>query len=233
MAGSVLSVLVAVDSRAGRTAQAPVKRSALASAASASEKRDRMLELSSKEKRQLLQIARDTVKAAASGATTAETPPAEGALQSPAGAFVTLYANQSLRGCIGTFDTSRPVAETVQSMAEAAATRDTRFRPVRPDEVDNLDISLSILAPPHPIHSLDEVEIGRDGLVVSHRGRRGVLLPKVAVERSWEPTEFLAATCVKARLDPRLAATLGEPGGIEVLAFSTLDISEQEELANG
>lgn len=186
-----------------------------------------MLELSLEERALLLKLVRGAVESAARGVKL-EVPELSGGLASPAGAFVTLYHTGSLRGCIGTFDTSRPVGETVISMAEAAATRDTRFSPVPHSEVAELEISLSILEPARPARSLEEIEVGLHGLVVAHQGRRGVLLPKVATERGWSATEFLKATCMKARLDPVLAQTIGEPGGIEVAKFRTLDFSEAD-----
>jgi AmmeMemoRadiSam system protein A len=95
-----------------------------------------------------------------------------------------------------------PVASlyrTVAETARAAAFEDTRFSPVSPQEAPELDISLSILSPLRVI-TPEEVEIGRHGLVVSHGGRRGLLLPQVPVEHQWDRATFMEQTCRKAGL---------------------------------
>jgi AmmeMemoRadiSam system protein A len=104
-----------------------------------------------------------------------------------------------LRGCVGyvlpTCSIFRAVAET----ACAAAFDDNRFKPVTQEEAPHLAIELSILSPPKPIRA-EEIEVGRHGLLVSWRGRRGLLLPQVPVERDWDRTTFLQQTCRKAGL---------------------------------
>lgn len=117
-----------------------------------------------------------------------------------AGAFVSLHKRGNLRGCIGTFDTSQPVADQVEEMAVAAATRDPRFKPVSEAEVAELDIEISVLTPPRRIASPDEIQVGVHGLMVSRGYQRGVLLPQVAMEYGWDRETFLAHTCRKAGL---------------------------------
>jgi AmmeMemoRadiSam system protein A len=182
--------------------------------------------LTSDEEQALIRIARRAVTAAAAGSAPDDTPPSLARLEECAGAFVTLYLHGQLRGCVGTFDTTRPVHQTVREMAVAASTRDTRFLPVRSGEVDDLVISISVLSPPVTVTELDEIEVGRDGLIVSQGFMRGVLLGKVAVERRWNREEFLAATCTKAGLRPDAWHTFGRPGGIELQRFETYDFGE-------
>lgn len=95
----------------------------------------------------------------------------------------------------------RPLPDVVWEMAGAAALRDPRFDAVRPDELDDLIIEISVLTPAEPIDSLDAVEIGRDGLLVVSGARRGVLLPQVASEHGWDASTFAEQTCLKASLD--------------------------------
>ena len=82
-------------------------------------------------------------------------------------------------------------------MARAAALEDPRFDAVRVDELDKLQIEISVLSPMFAI-APDDVVVGRHGLMVSYEGRRGILLPQVAPEWGWDRETFLAQTCRKA-----------------------------------
>ena len=118
------------------------------------------------------------------------------------GAFVTLKKHGELRGCIGTLECRGPLAEEVARVAVSAALEDPRFSPVRPSEVADLDVEVSVLGPLEPIDPDDPsaIEIGRHGLVVEHGPRRGLLLPQVATEWRMDRETFLAHTCAKAGL---------------------------------
>jgi AmmeMemoRadiSam system protein A len=118
-----------------------------------------------------------------------------------------------------------PLQRAVFETARAAASQDTRFPPVRRDEVRDLQLSLSILSPLFSIQAA-EVKIGRHGLVVTSGARRGLLLPQVPVEHGWTREEFLEQSCRKAGLYPdvwKSGATLeaftaevfGDPGAPE------------------
>lgn len=117
-----------------------------------------------------------------------------------AGAFVSLHIAGRLRGCIGTFETSRPIREQVREMAVAAATRDPRFPPMTAQELPEVDIEISVLTPPRAISDVSEIVVGTHGLIVTRGYRRGVLLPQVAIEHGWDRQTFLEHTCVKAGL---------------------------------
>jgi AmmeMemoRadiSam system protein A len=105
--------------------------------------------------------------------------------------------------------------DTVARMAVAAAVEDGRFSPVTAAELSGLTVEISALGPFEPIRP-EAVEVGRHGLLVSHAGRRGILLPQVPVEHGWDRETFLAHTCVKAGLPED---TWKEPG-VELLAFT-------------
>lgn len=95
-----------------------------------------------------------------------------------AGVFVSLHENGDLRGCIGTISpTTKSVAEEILRNAVLAATEDPRFLPVREDELDALVVHVDVLGDTEPIQSLAELDVKRYGVVVSARGRRGLLLP--------------------------------------------------------
>jgi len=158
--------------------------------------------LSATDKAALLGIARGAILAHL-GVTPVPPLPAAGPLAEPRGAFATVYVAGELRGCIGTFRPQGSLAATVARMAVAAASEDPRFPPLRPGEVADLAVSVSVLEPPRPIADPRTVEIGRQGLLVSRGLYRGTLLPKVAVEHGWGAEEFLKHTCLKAGLPPR------------------------------
>jgi uncharacterized protein len=152
------------------------------------------------ERSALLGIARGAVEAAAEGGPAPDTHAC--ALPEASGVFVTLKRRGELRGCLGTLQCERPLAEEVARTAADSALRDPRFPPVAPEEVPELSIEISVLGPLEPIDPLGEeaVVISRHGLVVESGPRRGLLLPQVAVERGWTPEQFLRQTCCKARL---------------------------------
>ena len=95
-----------------------------------------------------------------------------------AGVFVSLHEEGKLRGCIGTFLPTRgSIAEEIIDNAVSASTRDPRFSPVRPDELDLLEISVDVLSEPEVITSWEELDPKRYGVIVSSRYKRGLLLP--------------------------------------------------------
>ena len=128
------------------------------------------------------------------------------------GAFVTLNKSQDhgnpLRGCIGMILPVKPLIETVQEMSIAAAVEDPRFPTVSLEELESLVIEISILSVPETIQAkspkeiINQIKIGRDGLIMTRGHRRGLLLPQVPVEhnRNWDVETFLAHTCDKAWL---------------------------------
>jgi AmmeMemoRadiSam system protein A len=117
-----------------------------------------------------------------------------------AGAFVSIHKHGELRGCIGHIEADRPLAQVIAQCAISACTSDPRFPPVNAAELPEIEIELSILGPLEPIDGPDRIDIGRHGLLVARDGRRGLLLPQVATEWTWDAATFLAQTCRKAGL---------------------------------
>jgi len=115
-------------------------------------------------------------------------------------AFVTLHRDGELRGCIGHLDADGLLPEVIAQCAVAACSDDPRFSPVTTAELSGIQIELSILGAMEPITDPTEIEIGRHGLLVEKGWHRGLLLPQVAAERSWDRQQFLAQTCHKAGL---------------------------------
>lgn len=95
-----------------------------------------------------------------------------------AGAFVSLHKNGQLRGCIGTIaPTCDNLAWEIVQNAVSACSRDPRFSPVRPDELDELEYSVDVLGAPEPVDSPAALDPKTYGVIVSCSGRRGLLLP--------------------------------------------------------
>ena len=98
--------------------------------------------------------------------------------QRRAGAFVSIHKHGQLRGCIGTIAPTREsLAEEIIHNAISSSTRDPRFYPVTPDELDDLEINVDVLGEPEEIRSEAELDVKRYGVIVSNGLRRGLLLP--------------------------------------------------------
>lgn len=159
------------------------------------------------ERQQLLQIAQDSIR---HGLETGKPLVVKlkglsADLQAERATFVTLHKNGQLRGCIGTVAACLPLAQDVAQRAYAAAFDDPRFPPVRADELERLEISVSILTPPEPLHFSSEADLLAqiqpqvDGLILQAGHHKGVFLPSV-----WESLpdkrEFLRQLKRKAGL---------------------------------
>jgi len=118
------------------------------------------------------------------------------------GAFVTLKRKGSLRGCIGFIEPVLPLYQTVIQTSVYAACRDQRFPPVSAEELDDLEIEISVLSPLKKIHDLNLIKVGKHGLVISKGNKKGLLLPQVPVENNWSREMFLKQACLKAGLPP-------------------------------
>ena len=119
--------------------------------------------------------------------------------------FVTLHKHGRLRGCIGSILPVRPLIEDVIHNARAAAFEDSRFPPLQPEELDEIDIEISLLTVPQPLSYEDEADLRRkirpgvDGVIIRLDGRQATFLPSV-----WEQLpdfdRFFAHLCLKAGL---------------------------------
>ena len=126
------------------------------------------------------------------------------------GVFVTLNKkkeHKELRGCIGRPYPVLPLGEAIIVSAINAARDDPRFNSVKPEEIEDLVIEVTVLTVPKKIKAKpkdlpDKIVIGRDGLIVATGACSGLLLPQVAVEHGFDCTEFLCQTCMKAGLMP-------------------------------
>lgn len=183
------------------------------------------MELSLEEKKILLKAARMAINSIFTGEEIPK-PDYEKypSLKSHSGAFVTLTEFGRLRGCIGYIISDKPLYETVCDAAVSAALNDPRFPPVRQSELDNIEIEISVLSEPFQLNSYDEIIVGKHGLILEEKGRRGLLLPQVPVEHNMNKEQFLDAICQKT----------GFPAGywrtkqLKLSGFTALVFNEKE-----
>ncbi len=139
------------------------------------------------------------------------------------GAFVTLRINGELRGCIGRFGEEEILYKVVQDLAIAAATRDYRFPPLSPEEINEINIEISVLTPMRKISSISEIELGKHGIYIKKGNYRGTFLPKVALGTNWTLEEFLGY-CSRDK------AGLGWEGwkDADIYIYEAIDFNEKE-----
>jgi len=156
------------------------------------------MNISIDEKRAMLKIARSSIESIFDNSKKIDVDFAKfPVLNTRKGAFVTLTKNRNLRGCIGYIISNIPLFETIQDAAKQAAINDTRFPQLSKGELNKIAIEISILSEPFPMKSYDDIIVGTHGLILSERGRRGLLLPQVPIEHNMNKEEYLSALCQK------------------------------------
>ncbi|MEE9225401.1 MAG: AmmeMemoRadiSam system protein A [Bacteroidota bacterium] len=158
------------------------------------------MDFTDEDKRTLLHAARMSIEHAVKGQDLPQLGTISDVLKQPSGAFVTLNKRGELRGCIGYTEAHKPLVETVSEVAVKAALEDPRFVPVAEEELDDVVVEISVLSPLWRISRIEEIEVGRHGLVVERGYCRGLLLPQVAEEYQWDRDAFLKFTARKAGL---------------------------------
>ncbi len=108
------------------------------------------------------------------------------------GAFVSLYQQDgALRGCIGNLFSNKPLFESIKELTIAAATNDPRFSPVKENEVEQITIEISVLSPLKRIADINEIKLGKHGILIRKDNHSGTFLPQVANKTNWGVEEFL------------------------------------------
>ena len=182
---------------------------------------------SREDRRRLLHAARRAVSAALAGRPVVPAEP-DGILGLRAGVFVSIHSHGELRGCIGHLDADQPLAAVVARSAVAAATEDPRFSSVTPAELDDCEIEISVLGPIEPVEDVDDIVVGRHGLIVEQGWHRGLLLPQVAREQRWDRDTLLARTCAKAGLPDDAWKRGAKIMTFEAEVFGDTDLQEEE-----
>ena len=192
-----------------------------------------VFELSDEEGEYLVGLARRAIESQLRSGRAVVPGDASEHLKTECGVFVTLNVvegdSHRLRGCIGLPYPTKPLVDAVVDSAVSAALKDPRFPVVTYDEMGSIAVEVSVLTPPEvvsvekPEEYPGEIDVGRDGLIISRGGNRGLLLPQVPVEWGWDAEEFLSQCCMKAWL-PADAWLLQ---GTEVSKFQAIIFSEE------
>src|SRR3989338_872324 len=154
--------------------------------------------LSPAQRNRLIEIARQTMEEYVHSGKILEFRETDPRLSREEGAFVTIHGQGRLRGCIGNILGRGPLYLTVRDMAIAAATKDPRFDPVQPGELNDLDVEVSVLSKPRAIQNVAEIILGKHGVIVSQGPwHQGIFLPQVATETGWSKEEFLNQLCAQ------------------------------------
>ncbi len=151
--------------------------------------------LNENQQKELLKIARQTIQTYVSTGKKPDFNITDKALKEESGAFVTVHKKGQLRGCIGNIIGYQPLWETVQDMAIESSTGDPRFPAVTEKELNDIDIEISVLSKPERIKSIDEIILGKHGVIVKRGGNSGLFLPQVATETGWSKEDFLSYLC--------------------------------------
>ena len=157
------------------------------------------------QKKILLKVARNTVETIIQGDETSKPESDDPQLNAHCGCFVTLKNKSRLRGCIGRFISDIPLIELVVEMAKDSATSDSRFfaDPITADELEQLDVEISVLSPLLRTDQPLSLRLGVDGIYIKKGRESGCFLPQVATETGWTKEEFLSYCCThKAGMSP-------------------------------
>lgn len=112
-------------------------------------------------------------------------------LKADAGAFVSIYLDDQLRGCIGSFSSGRELYKLVEELT-VSSLNDHRFDPVSKEGLDDINIEISVLTPLKRIKSLDEFVLGKHGIYIKQGHRSGTFLPQVAEKTNWTKEGFVS-----------------------------------------
>lgn len=190
---------------------------------------DKPMNLSLKEKKTLLSIARQTLENHFKGNykvlkevenSFPITPP----LKEKSGVFVTLRKQGDLRGCIGSIIGEEPLWEGIRNNVLKSAFHDPRFPPLKENELEKVDIEISVMTPLQKIDDYKKIRLGADGVIIRKDNHQAVYLPQVATETGWNLDQFLGHLCQKAWLP----SNAYKSEGIEFYIFQALVFEEKE-----
>ncbi|MCF7911296.1 MAG: AmmeMemoRadiSam system protein B [Candidatus Cloacimonetes bacterium] len=158
--------------------------------------------LTAEEKKWLLNLARKSIIDSLNHANTAIPKPDNRLLRQERAVFVTLHKKGNLRGCIGHMIARDQLYKAVWQMAQSAAFADPRFDSIELAEMADIVIEISVLSPMQKVKTIDEIVMGRDGVLVQQGYHSGVFLPQVARETGWDKETFLRQLCSSKALLP-------------------------------
>jgi AmmeMemoRadiSam system protein B/AmmeMemoRadiSam system protein A len=155
---------------------------------------EQAFKLNNEEKKLLLSIARDSITNNLNSVRSIPFDEDElpRAFREHCGAFVSIYVDDKLRGCIGRIENDEALFTTIQKMAVASSTRDYRFSPISRSEISRMHIEISLLTPLRKIESIHEIVPKKHGILIRKDSRSGTFLPQVAEKTGWDTEELLA-----------------------------------------
>jgi AmmeMemoRadiSam system protein A len=193
-----------------------------------------MFQLSKASQVYLLELSRKTIQEFLQFGRKPSEAPVQAELWEKRGLFVTLESQGHLRGCIGYVAPLFPLYKAVINCSVSAATNDPRFQPLSLEELGEIEIEISVLSSAKIVKDIEQIQVGAHGLMISHKGSRGLLLPQVAVEHGWEREEFLNETCRKAGLPLDAWKKDAIIESFTALVFRETDLERDESsMANG
>ncbi len=154
--------------------------------------KDNSFQISEEEKKEILHKARSSIETYVKTRKRGNIIKSftEGILNEQVGVFVSVYVNEKLRGCVGGFAQEKTLNELVQNMAISASC-DRRFDSIQVDELENMELEISVLSPLKKIDSINEIELGKHGIYIRSDIHSGTFLPQVATKTGWNLEEFL------------------------------------------
>ena len=183
-----------------------------------------LMKLTSEEKKELLQLAHGSIVAKCENRKYSFEIPKSEALNQRGGVFVSLYHSDQLAGCIGFIESDEVLYNSVVQVSESAAFKDPRFRNVRKEDLQGLQIEISILSPLELVERPEDIEIGLHGIYLKTELNHGLLLPQVAPRYNWTSETFLDQTCLKAGL----TAGYWRKSEVEIYRFSAEIFSDND-----
>ena len=180
--------------------------------------------------KRLLNLAKDAVKSHFTGQDVVVEPELRDKYSEKQGVFVTLHKDNQLRGCIGFPEPVMPLTDAIIHAAKSAAFSDPRFGTLQKEELKEIVFEISILTVPKkievskPEEYLENIKIGRDGLIIKASSGSGLLLPQVFTEYKCTPEQALEMTCQKAGLPADAWKDLTN----DILSFSAQIFAETE-----
>jgi AmmeMemoRadiSam system protein A len=153
--------------------------------------------MNEKQKQILLSTAKKTIEAVINAKPAPPVKSGDPQLNENCGCFVTIKNGEQLRGCIGQFVSDIPLVQLVSNMAVASSTNDVRFfhNQITPDELDDLEIEISVLSPLKKTDDPLSLRLGIDGIYIKRGCAAGCFLPQVATETGWTKEQFLSYCC--------------------------------------
>lgn len=199
--------------------------SATSNQAIQSQKKGERQMLDKEKRKRLLEIARNSIETYLKTGKKLQIEEDDPELTKISGAFVTLHRLGELRGCIGNIIGQQPLYLTVRDMAVEAAVNDPRFPPLSLKELKEIDIEISVLSPLEKVDSVDDIVLGKHGVLVRRGFQSGVFLPQVAEETGWTKEEFLSYLCAHKA---GLSADAWKDKSTQIFVFTVEVFSEKD-----